>query len=701
MENRKIILTRIYLVYLGLCLLSLAIIYKIFKIQVLEGNKWRQKADEATFRYFDIEASRGNIYDANGNMLATSIPFYELGMDVNAPSITDKIFKSKADSLADALAVLFQDKSKKAYLRILKEARKSKDRYIVLQKNVSYKDLQKVKTFPILNRKSKGGLVYIQTNRRERPFQTLAARTIGYTREGVKPIGLEGAYDNSLTGTSGKRLMQKIAGGVWRPINGENEVDPKNGQDLYTTIDINIQDVAENALLKQLAKNNASYGTVVLMEVATGNIKAIANLTKRDSGFYEESFNYAVADATEPGSTFKLASLLAALDDGYINLNSEIEVGNGVYTYYDREMKDAHAPSTPVLTAQRIFETSSNVGVSRFITKYYSKQPQKFIDKLNSFGLNKPLNLSIPGEGKPRIKQVKDKDWYGTSLPWISIGYESLVTPLHTLTLYNAVANNGKMVKPKFVNEIRYNGVVVKKFETECLNTQIASPKAISQAKKMLEGVVLNGGSKNLGNTSFTIAGKTGTAQIAKHGSYRKQGNVNYQASFVGYFPTERPLYTCIVIVNSPSNGIYYGNAVAGPIFKEIAEKVYSGNVDFLQPINIKVGSSKQNVNSCLLDADQYNLLAKNFGFQTFDIKGQVQINTNDSVNHNIKRDLSLSLDKKVMANLKGMSARDALYYLENSGLQVQLIGSGRIYEQSILEGKKIKKGERIMLYLK
>ncbi len=685
-----------------MCVLSIAIVYKIFKIQVLEGDKWRQKAEEATFKYFDIEASRGNIYDANGNMLATSIPFYELGMDVTAPSITKEIFNKNIDSLALALSSLFQDKTTKEYTKLLRKARKDKDKYIVLQKNVSYKDLQKVKQFPLLRKKSKGGLVYIQTNRRERPFQFLAARTIGYTRDGVKPIGLEGAYDSSLTGTSGKRLMQKIAGGVWRPVNGDNEIDPKNGQDLYTTIDINIQDVAENALLKQLSKNNASYGTVILMEVATGNIKAIANLTKRDSGIYDESFNYALASATEPGSTFKLASMLAALDDGYINVDSKIEVGNGTYTYYDRVMKDAHAPETPTMTAQRIFENSSNVGVSRIITKYYSKNPQKYIDKLNSYGLNKKIGLSIPGEGQPRIKQTKDKDWYGTSLPWISIGYESLVTPLHTLTLYNAVANNGKMVKPKFVKEIKYNGVTTKTFGIEYINKQIASQDAINQAKKMMEGVVVKGGGKNLANASFTIAGKTGTAQIAKKGSYRNAGSVLYQASFVGYFPANNPLYSSIVIVNSPSNGIYYGNVVAGPIFKEIAEKVYSGNIDFQAPINLNKQIIGKTVPTQLLETEDYNILAAALKINAVsDTKKMVQFRKSDSTHIElIENNIQIALDKKMIPNLKGIGAKEALYYLENAGINVKLVGKGQVKNQSLAQGKNFKKGDQITLLL-
>ncbi|MGZ3900362.1 MAG: peptidoglycan D,D-transpeptidase FtsI family protein, partial [Bacteroidia bacterium] len=467
MENKKQILTRSYIVYVGMCLFALGILYRICVIQFSEGKEWRDKADAFTTSLVSIEAVRGNIFDVNGALLATSLPYYEVAVDICAPSIDDKLFKEKRDSLALCLSKLFGDKTEREYSRILNKARKDKDRYVVLQRNVSYKNLQTLKTFPIFKRGKRGGLVTLQTNRRERPFQMLAARTIGYSKDKVK-IGMEGAFDSILRGISGKRLMQKIAGDVWRPINDENELEPKDGNDLYTTIDINIQDVAENALMKALVKNQASHGCAVLMEVKTGAIKAIANLSKSkgDSTSYNESLNYAIGYATEPGSTFKLASLLAVMDEYDVSLQEKVTVGNGEVTYYNKTIKDAHPPKNPVLNVQEIFETSSNVGVSKLITKYYSKNPQQYVDKIKSFHLNKKLGLSIPGEGQPLIKDVKDKDWSGVSLPQMSYGYETLITPLQTLSLYNAVANDGKMVKPHFVREIKSNGVTIKKYDT-------------------------------------------------------------------------------------------------------------------------------------------------------------------------------------------------------------------------------------------
>lgn len=701
MENKKDILSRAYIVYVLMCVFAVTILYRICVIQFKEGEHWKARAESLTTKVFETEAVRGNIFDANGNLLATSLPYYEVGVDINAPSIDDKLFNSKKDSLALLLSNLFNDKSKKEYLRILKSARNSGDRYVILKRNVPYKDLQTLKTFPIFRKGRKGGLVTLQTNKRERPFQMLAARTIGLSREGVKAVGLEGAFDSILKGEGGQRLMQKIAGDVWRPINDENEVESKDGSDLFTTIDINIQDVAEHALLKTLVKNNASYGCAVLMEVKTGEIRAIANLTRneKDSTSYSESLNYAIGYATEPGSTFKLASLLAVIDEYDISLSEKVFVGDGKCMFSNLEMKDAHAPETPTLTVQRIFETSSNVGVAKLITKYFSKNPQQFIDKLNSFHLDRKLGITIPGEATPRIKQTKNKDWYGTSLPWISHGYESLVTPIQTLTLYNAIANNGRMVKPCFVREIQRNGVTVKKFTPEIVAEQIVKKETVAKAKQLMEGVVKNGSGKGLNVNAFPVAGKTGTAKISKNGRYEK----TYQASFVGYFPADKPLYSCIVIINSPSNGIYYGGAVAGPVFKEIAEKVYSGSLDFIEPVNTKKQILSKVPGTIKTKSEELDVLCKAFSIPENNQTeaGQYAVKTNDSTKivltgYNIE---SL-LKKGLVPNLQGMSAKDAMFLLENNGLHVKLFGMGTVKKQSIEAGKKFNKGDKISLIL-
>lgn len=707
MENKKDILSRTYLMYIFMCVFAFAILYRICVIQFVQGDEWRNKAETYTTKVFEIEAVRGNIFDANGALLATSLPYYEVGIDICAPSIDNKLFKKDRDSLALLLSRLFHDKSPAEYKKILINARKEKDRYVVLQRNVAHKDLQTLKTFPILRKGRRGGLVTLQTNRRERPFQMLAARTIGMSRTGIKPVGLEGAFDSTLMGVSGKRLMQKIAGDVWRPINDENEVEPKDGSDLYTSIDINIQDVAEHALLKALIKNQASHGCAVLMEVKTGQVKAIANLSHStkggDSTNYTENLNYALGYPTEPGSTFKLASLLATFDTYDVSLDEKVNVGNGECVYYDRRMRDAHPPKTTTLTVQQVFETSSNVGVSKLITKYFSKNPKQFTDKLLSFHLNGKLGLSIPGEGTARIKKPKDKDWYGTTLPWLSIGYESLLTPLHTLSLYNAIANNGTMVKPMFVKEIRRNGTLVKTFTPEIIAEKIVKPSTIAKAKQMMEGVVKNGSGKALNITAFKVGGKTGTAQIAKNGDYKSQGTT-YQASFVGYFPADNPLYTCIVIINNPTKGDYYGGLVSGPVFKEIAEKVYSGGLDFIKPLNasndfltqapsvIKTkGNELHYITTQLAIPAKVNTQSERY--VTVNVADTSKVVANESK-------IETQLNKHVMPNVLGMSAKDALFLLENCGLHVKLQGFGSVKKQSKEAGQKFAKGEKIELLL-
>lgn len=716
MENKKDILSRTYLVYIFLCVFAIAILYKMCIIQFKEGEQWKAKAEAFNTKVFEIEAVRGNIFDVNGNLLATSLPYYEVAVDINAPSIDKKLFEAKVDSLGFMLANLFKDKTAKQYVKILRKARKSGDRYVVLKRNVPYKDLQTLKTFPIFKRGKRGGLVTLQTNKRERPFKMLAARTIGMARTGIKPVGLEGAFDTTLTGISGQRLMQKIAGDVWRPINDENEVEPKDGSDLYTTIDINIQDVAENALEKALKRNNATHGCAILMEVKTGEIKAIANLTRngKDSSSYtySESLNYAVLNATEPGSTFKLASLMAVIDEYGLSLDEKIEVGNGEVTYYNKTIKDSHTPETSVLTLQRVFETSSNVGVAKTIVKYFSKDPQKYVSKINSFHLNRKLGLSIPGETAPLIKSPKGPDWSGVTLAQMSYGYETLLTPLQTLAFYNAVANDGKMVKPRFEKQIKKNGLTVKTFSTEVLVEQIAKKETIAKAKQMMEGVVMNGSGKGLNITAFKVGGKTGTAQIAKAGykkgdgktAYGEAGNRSYQSSFIGYFPADNPLYTCIVVVYNPTKGGYYGAAIAGPVFKEIAEKVYSTSLDFMAPINNKQnvltkapGSIKSRNDELLISSKALNIPVRSSAAED----NYVSRNHSDSTAVSLQAsNLENQLKKGIVPNLNGLSAKDALFLLENSGFHVKLQGMGSVKKQSIEAGQKFNKGDKITLIL-
>lgn len=713
LKNKKNILIRTYLLYIFMCVFAICIIFRICVIQFKEGGKWKEKAAAFTTKIIDTEAVRGNIFDANGSLLATSLPYFEIAVDINLSFITDKKYSNNCDSLCYLLSNLFKDKTEKDYLKLLNTARNENSRYLLLKRNVTYKDLQILKKFPIIREEKGFCLITIQTNRRERPFKMLAGRTIGMSRPGIKPVGLEGAFDSILMGISGKRLMQKIAGNVWKPINNENELEPKNGSDLYTTIDINIQDVAQQALISSLIKNEASHGCAILMEVKTGAIKAIVNLTKNnsDSSIYEESFNYAIGYPTEPGSTFKLASILAVIDEFNVSLEEKINVGNGECMYFDKKVKDSHPPEARVLSLQRVFETSSNVGVSKIITKYYSKTPKQFTNKLNSFHLNEKLGLSIPGEGMGSIPQPGTKYWSGVTLPQLSYGYESLITPLQTLTLYNAIANNGKMVKPLFVKEIKRNGITTQIFDTEILEEQFVKKETVIKAKKLLEGVIINGTGKVIKISAFKFAGKTGTAQIAKiksktekgQSNYGKIGERNYQASFAGYFPVDNPLYSCIVVINSPSKGNISGALVAGPVFKEIAEKVYSGSYNCIKTFKSKTSIFSKNPPLINGKSNELITVAKAFSIpiENYKYDGYVNIINSDTGLIKFSPNNFVSLLKKgVMPNLSGLSAKDAIFLLENSGLSVQIIGFGTVINQSVEPGQKFIKGNRIIITL-
>ncbi|HRH65953.1 MAG TPA: penicillin-binding transpeptidase domain-containing protein, partial [Bacteroidia bacterium] len=424
MDVKKDILWRIYLAFLLICGMGLAIIVQIVRIQFVQGDEWKAKQDSMTLTFEPIEASRGNIFSDDGSLLATSVPIYDIRFDTRATALTDEVFNAGVDSLAQSLALLFKDRSWQDYHQELKEARREKNRYYLIQRNVGFTELQQIKKFPLLRMgRNKGGLIIDEKNMRQLSFGHLASRTIGTVRD-IKPVGVEASFNNDLKGTGGTRLMQRIGGNVKVPVRDKDEVEPKDGNDLVTTLDINIQDVAEHSLEQHLRDHNADHGCAVLMEVSTGAIKAIANLSRTKEGDYVENFNYAIAEASEPGSTFKLASVMAALEDGLIDLTDTVNVGNGTTVYYGKKMPDAHPPKSSKLSIQQAFETSSNVGISRVIYQHYLKNPESFIARLKSFGLSEKLGLQIEGEGQPFIKNVTDKSWSGLSLPWISIGYE-------------------------------------------------------------------------------------------------------------------------------------------------------------------------------------------------------------------------------------------------------------------------------------
>lgn len=696
-SEKNDILRNVYIVYFIVVLVGLSIIGKAVYIQMFEGEMWREKGKVMNLKVEKIEANRGNIMASDGSLLAASVPLFNLRIDAGNTHYNDEFFYENVDSLAYKLADLFRDKTRDQYEQMLRKGRKTNNRYLLLKRDITYAQLKKVRKFPIFRLgKYKGGIIAEPKSKRVLPYQWLAFRTIGWDKEGQNnDIGLEGAYSDILEGESGSRLMQRIGSGAWRPTNEENEIEPQNGKDIITSIDVNIQDVAEDALMRQLIANEADHGCAVLMEVSTGFIVAIANLGKNKEGIYEEKFNYAIGESSEPGSTFKLASLLAALDDGLLSLSDTVNTEDGTTRFANRTMRDSHKGGYGRISVARAFELSSNVGISKVVHKAYRDNPQKMIDKFYDMRLSQSLGLDIPGEGKPQIKDTHHKYWSKVSLPWMSIGYEIALTPLQTLTFYNAVANNGTMVKPQFIKEIRAAGLVTQKFEPVILKDKIVKNQStIDQARKLLEGVVQKGTATNLKNSVFKIAGKTGTAQIAQNNKgYNKS---NYKASFVGYFPADNPKYSCIVVINNPTKGVYYGGSIAGPVFKEIADKVYATR---MMPDTIATDSLPQyeirEAAGSYYDL-AYLLKYSKLRFEQSDMTDYIKIQTEDSSTV-VK---PLICNGKTMPELIGMGARDAVYILETAGIRVKVIGKGKVKKQSVPPGMAVKKGTLCVIEL-
>lgn len=697
MSLKRDILIRASLVYILMLVVGLLIFAKAMHLQFFEKDKWAQE-ENSTVRHKVIKPNRGNIYSADNRLLAVDVPFYEIRMDFKSESFSDDIFYGGIDALSKSLSGLFSDRHWSTYKREFVRAREKGERYYLVKRNVSYTQLQQVKTFPIYEKgRFKGGVQYIQSNKRVRPYGMLAARTVGYTMSGNarSVVGIEGAYETELKGVEGYRLMRKIRGDVWMPINDAKEIEPEDGYDVVTTIDVDLQDVAQNALHTQLLRHGADHGTVVLMEVETGKIRAIANLARDEDGIYSEDYNYAIGESTEPGSTFKLASMIALLEDGYVKPDDIIDVGDGVVYYYGQKLEDSGDEGLGKITVQHAFEVSSNVGISTLVNENYKKKPEQFVDRLYGMGLNRKLGIGIRGEGKPDIKYTDSELWSGLSLPWMSIGYEVRMTPLQILTFYNALANDGTMVKPIFVEEMRSHGKVVRKFHTEVLNNHICSRETLLQVRSMMEGVVENGTGKNLSNSHYRIAGKTGTAQV----SLSKEGYTKhlYQASFVGYFPADNPKYSCIVVVNAPSKHIYYGNLVAGPIFRSVTDRIYvreyemHDNAIELAQQEIQVPYSKSGMREPLENTYTYLGLPLE--------KGEEDgwwVSTKSTPSGMLLKDRTIP--EALVPNVIDMGLKDALYLLESSGIRVVVSGRGTVRQQSFRPGERISKGMEIRL---
>ncbi|ENA1813957.1 transpeptidase family protein [Flavobacterium psychrophilum] len=663
-EDRNI-LKRIYVIALVILIMVTAVGVKLTNIQWVEGDYYRKLAKERSIKNFVIPANRGNVYSSDGSLLATSIPKYTIRFDALAPSKEN--FDAHIKDLSDSLSVLLK-KSSSTYLNEFRKARANKNRYFLLAKDLSYTQYAAVKKFPLFNLGSnKGGMITEQRTVREHPIGKIAARTIGYERYDdngdLLPVGIEGAYGKYLNGKDGKVLKQKIAQGQWKPIRDNNEVEPQDGYDIVSTIDVYIQDIAHHALLKQLLEYDADHGCVVVMETKTGAVKAISNLGKDKDGSYYETINYAVGESHEPGSTFKLVDLIALIDDNKIDTSKVYDSNGGQITYRGRKVRDSHTGGYGKISLARGFEVSSNTIMVRAVYENYKNNPKQFTDRLVNLGLNKPLGLPFRGEGIPYIPEPSDKNWSAISLPWMAFGYGVSVTPLQTLTLYNAIANDGQMVKPIFVQEVKEWNKTIKNFDKQVINPKICSDDALKKIKTILKNVVKRGTASKLYSKDFSMAGKTGTA-AASYGTNGGSGKY-YISSFVGYFPAENPKYSCIVVVHKPntSKNDYYGADVAGPVFKRIAQKVFTDVPSTNVVKNLKKNNPAQDKN-----------------YLTY----------NDKVNKK----------PKYIPNLHGMSGMDAVALLENLGMKVKAIGVGKVKKQSIQAGQPILKKNTIILEL-
>lgn len=699
MNIRTDILLRVYIAFGLIVLLAFAVLFKLFHVQIVEGEKWRTMADSLSTRFANVEAARGNIYSIDGSLLATSVPEYEIRMDMLAGGIEkDEVFYEKVDSLAAKLSSFFGDKSKSQYSRMLRVARGDSVRYLLLKRDVTHQELKLIRKFPIFSLgRYKGGLISVQQNKRIMPFQTLAARTIGYKNKNVQPVGLEGAYSSYIDGESGKRLMQRIAGGVWMPVNQDIEIAPKEGADIISTIDINMQDVAQRALKKQLIASDADHGCVILMEVATGEIRAVANFSKVSTGEYKELFNYAIAASQDPGSTFKLASYMALLEDKKVDTNSLVATGDGTYRIPGHTIRDSHG-GIGTVTVKKAFEESSNVAAAKMINTAYQNDQEKFPAHLYEWGLNKKLMLQIPGEGRPVIKNPKNRSWNKKqTLPQMAYGYEMQITPLQMLAFYNAVANDGKYIAPIFVREIRRLGNTIEQFKARVINEQICSEETLGKMQALLEGVVTEGTGKSLASPLYRIAGKTGTAQVAD-ANKGYQVDKKYQASFSGYFPADNPKYSMIVVVNNPRKGTYYAALVAGPVFREIADRVYASDVNMYDALKEQKFTGSTN----MPDAKSGEKKATQSVYKAFGIRALFAANS-EYVSLDTSRGIAnreIKITEGAVPDVSGMGLKDALYVMGNSGLKALVRGSGKVVRQSLAAGTRVGKGYPIVLEL-
>ncbi len=660
-------MNRLYLVAGVLLLFAVLVAVKLVNIQIIEGEKYRALALNKTEKLFTIAPNRGNLYANDGSLLAASIPKYEIRFD--AQTVSEDHFQKYIHALSDSLGQLFH-KPPSYYRKLLRKARANGNRYKLIARNLDYLDYIRIKQFPLFALGPyKGG--FIETHRvvREYPLGPMAARSIGYEKVDANGyytrVGLDGAFGKScLQGKAGKRLKQRIAQGQWKPVGLDNIVEPQDGLDIVTTIDTGIQDIAHHALLAQLEKYKAHHGCVVVMETNTGAIKAIANLGRTATGKYYEKLNYAIGESHEPGSTFKLMSLIAALEDKVIDTSTVFDTKKGRYRIYDRIVNDTKHGGYGKISAAQAFTVSSNTAFAKMIHENYKENPEKFVDRLRNMRLHKPLDLPIVGEGKPILRYPGDTGWSGISLGWMSHGYEVALTPMQTLAFYNAIANNGELVQPRLVQAVKEGNQTVKQFDKKVLNPSLCSQETLNKVQKLLKDVVEkeHGTGHRLYAKDFSMAGKTGTCQ--KNYAAQDPDKLAYISSFVGYFPADNPKYSCIVVIHEPDKSVgYYGADVSGPVFKSMAQKIH-----IISPVVDEVQSE---------EIHQEHLEKS---YQKYYTKAQQKHHT--------------------LPHVEGMSGMDAVALLENLGLQVEVQGNGKVKHQSVAQGTDLKHVKKIILEL-
>jgi cell division protein FtsI (penicillin-binding protein 3) len=709
MQVKRDILWRVYISFIGLALLGAGVVGRAFYIQRFQGAYWKRLSDSLHQRYVTLDAQRGTIYSEDGQFLSTSIPTFDIYLDLCADGLREKKgrrFKENIDSFCVALSGLFRDQTPTQYKTAITAAYEKKSRYYPLKKKLSFAQYKAFRELPLVRLGPNRSGVIVETNsKRLLPYGILAGRTIGLSREHLasdgkirkQNVGLERSYDSLLSGKEGVRLVRFIAGGAAIPIAG-SETEPENGKDIYTTIDLPMQDITETALMRMMVQSDALYGTAIVMETATGKIKAMANLGRRPDGHYWEDDNYALR-ATEPGSTIKLATLLAVLEKGTSRIDDPVEIGSAGRAMVGPKMViDAERSPKPFLTVKECYAHSSNVGMSKLALKAFGKNPQEIKTYFTRFHLDKRAEIDLSNVPRPSMAPLTEKGSSLGNMLWMSFGYAIQVSPLHTLTLYNAVANGGKMMKPYLVSRIQQGGTLYREIEPTVLEEQVCKPEVIAAARSAMEAVVTEGTARRaFDGVPFAVAGKTGTALVSD--GPIKYGDRVYQASFVGYFPADRPQYTCIVVVRTkPFAASHYGGTVAAPVFREIATKVYAMYVDRKDPSQFV----KKSDSTIFFYAGYGQDLRK--VFQTLQLPYADSMQRQPWVkayNPQGKTVLKAQpLRPKVMPNVKGMGLKDALFLLENMGVKVQVKGRGRIVSQSVAPGTALDRPIQIVLEL-